>query len=76
MSGDPTTPAAAVEEAEAAERSDGAVVLGWRMEQLISVGYDGESALALALDSSVDLHVAQSLVNRGCPPETAVRILL
>jgi len=51
-------------------------VLSWRVEQLIAVGYDSDSAFVLALDRSVDLHEATELVRRGCPPETAFRILL
>ena len=51
-------------------------VLSWRVEQLIAVGFDSDSAFVLALDRSVDLHEATELVRRGCPPETAFRILL
>lgn len=54
------------------ERDD---VVGWRIERLRSAGYDGESALVLALDRSVDLHVATSLLERGCPVDTALQIL-
>jgi hypothetical protein len=51
-------------------------VLGWRIEQLIAVGFDSDAALVLALDRSVDLHEATELVRRGCPPTTAFRILI
>ena len=51
-------------------------VLGWRLEQLCAAGYDGVTALELALDTSIDLHRAVSLIRRGCPAETARRILV
>ena len=51
-------------------------MLGWRIEQLIAVGFDSDAALVLALDRSVDLHEATELVRRGCPPTTAFRILI
>lgn len=50
-------------------------ILRWRFERLQRVGYDGEAALALALDEAVDLHVAEDLLLAGCPVETALRIL-
>ena len=50
-------------------------VTSWRVEQLVAAGYDGEAALVLALDRDVDLHLAVSLLERGCPPDTALQIL-
>jgi hypothetical protein len=50
-------------------------VVSWRIERLLAAGYDGESALVLALDRDVDLHEAVSLLERGCPVDTALRIL-
>jgi hypothetical protein len=51
-------------------------VLGWRLEELERAGYDRLSARELAERSYVDLHLATSLVRGGCPPDTALRILL
>lgn len=51
-------------------------VLSWRVEQLIAVGFDSDAAFVLALDREVDLHEATGLVRRGCPPQTAFRILV
>lgn len=51
-------------------------VLKWRMDELERAGYDGRLALKLGLRSYVDLHRAVDLLRRGCPPETAARILL
>jgi hypothetical protein len=48
----------------------------WRTERLLKVGYDTLSAAQLAVRTDVDLHRAIELVERGCPPETALRILL
>ncbi len=48
----------------------------WRAEALEKVGYDPASALELAVRPDVDLHRAIELVDSGCPPELALRILL
>lgn len=48
----------------------------WRAEALEKVGYDSAAALELAGRSDVDLHRAIELVEQGCPPELALRILL
>ena len=50
-------------------------VTSWRVEQLVAAGYDGEAALVLALDRDVDLHLAVSLLQRGCPADVALQIL-
>jgi hypothetical protein len=51
-------------------------VLGWRYEQLAAAGYEPRDAARLARRREVDLHAARALLRRGCPPETALRILL
>jgi len=51
-------------------------VLLWRAEQLEAAGYEGDDILLLAERSDIDLHVAIGLLRKGCPSETAVRILL
>jgi hypothetical protein len=48
----------------------------WRAEALEKVGFDPISAVELAARHDVDLHRALALVESGCPPETAVRILI
>ena len=60
--------------APASERARDEVV-SWRVKRLVAAGYDGEAALVLALDRDVDLHFAVSLLERGCPPDTALQIL-
>jgi hypothetical protein len=47
----------------------------WRTAELMRVGFPGDDAVALAARFEVDLHDAIELVQRGCPPELAVRIL-
>ena len=50
-------------------------VTSWRIERLVGAGYAEDAALVLALDREVDLHFAVSLLERGCPPDTALEIL-
>ena len=76
MNFDPTMEVAEAEAPEENRPDPSARVLGWRIEQLIAVGYESDSAFVLALDLMVDLHQATGLVRRGCPPETAFRILV
>jgi hypothetical protein len=47
----------------------------WRLEQLVRTGFDAELAASLAADRAMDLHALIELVERGCPPELAARIL-
>ena len=54
----------------------GNAVRSWRLEELVRVGYDPCDALVLSGRPGIDLHVAIDLVKRGCPPRTAVRILV
>jgi hypothetical protein len=48
----------------------------WRAETLEKVGYDIVSAYELAHRPDVDLHLAIELVERGCAPELALKILI
>jgi hypothetical protein len=64
-------------EATLAEKvTEGDVVRRWRLDALVDAGYDSTDALILSRDPAIDLHVAIDLVRRGCPPFTAMRILL
>lgn len=51
-------------------------VIRWRLEQLAKVGYSWACAMVIAANRDIDLHGAVELVRRGCPVDTAVRILL
>jgi hypothetical protein len=51
-------------------------ILGWRFEVLVRAGCSGADAMIVASQVEVDLHAAAALLARGCPAETALRILL
>ena len=51
-------------------------VFCWRLDVLQRAGYPADDAGLLATCTDVDLHLAAYLRERGCPPETALRILL
>jgi hypothetical protein len=53
----------------------GAEVNRWRREQLVHSGFPLPLAARLAKDPGFDLHRLIELVEAGCPPELAVRIL-
>ncbi len=52
-----------------------AEVVAWRRERLIEAGVAPGLARALACERRIDLHALIELTERGCPPETAARIL-
>ena len=63
-----------IETRETREQQDVAVV-SWRRDQLVRAGYSLPEARRLARDPRYDLHALLQLVDRGCPPALAVRIL-
>jgi diacylglycerol kinase family enzyme len=42
---------------------------------VLPMGTGNDLAATLAVDREIDLHALLKLVDRGCPPELAVRIL-
>ena len=48
----------------------------WRAEELERAGYQPRAAGRLAVRHDVDLHTAVDLLERGCPQDLALRILL
>jgi hypothetical protein len=50
-------------------------IVSWRRRQLVETGFSGGLARRLAHDPAYDLHTLIELVERGCPPTLAVRIL-
>ncbi len=50
-------------------------VVRWRREQMTNVGFSLPLASRLARDGRWDLHALIELVERGCPPQLAARIL-
>ena len=51
-------------------------VLVWRFKQLCRSGFELELATTIAARMDVDLHEAIDLVEHGCPPDLAGRIVL
>jgi hypothetical protein len=51
-------------------------ILRSRCEQLRRAGYGLRAALLLAIDPDIDVEHAAELVQRGCPADTALRILI
>jgi hypothetical protein len=52
------------------------LVRGWRREELERAGYPRVDAEQLSELFYVDLHLATNLIRRGCPADTAIRILI
>ncbi len=50
-------------------------VVRWRREQLARAGFPLPLAAGVARDARFDLHALIGLVEQGCLPEIAVRIL-
>jgi hypothetical protein len=51
-------------------------IFDWRFTSLTRAGYPHADAWMLAAAREVDLRVAERLLTEGCPPATALRILL
>jgi len=51
-------------------------VESWRAQALERAGFDSDAAKAIAARLDVDLHRAIQLLENGCTPELALRILL
>lgn len=49
--------------------------ISWRAERLLAAGFSGALARQLAGDPQVDVHALLELVDHGCPPELAARIM-
>jgi hypothetical protein len=50
-------------------------VVAWRRRRLRRAGFEPALADAIARDCGMDLHALLELVDRGCPPHLAARIL-
>ena len=47
----------------------------WRLACLRDAGFALDLATPIAADPTVDLHALLQLIDRGCPPELAARIM-
>jgi hypothetical protein len=47
----------------------------WRIGRLAAAGFDASLAVVVAGRPGVDIHALIELVERGCPPSLAARIL-
>ena len=52
-----------------------ATVTSWRRERLVEAGFALPLATRIAHDPRYDLHALIELVENGCPPQLALRIL-
>jgi hypothetical protein len=60
---------------EQRHQTGGEEIDSWRRHQLLLSGFSPGLARRIAHDPAYDLHVLIELVEHGCPPELAVRIL-
>jgi hypothetical protein len=57
------------------QRDDTEMTIRWRRDQLVACGVPRRMAAGLAGKPTCDVHQMIDLVERGCPPDLAVRIL-
>ncbi len=50
-------------------------MIDWRRQYLAQAGVDADLARVVAADLRWDLHALLQLLDRGCPPDLAARIL-
>jgi hypothetical protein len=66
----------AVKDISLIEQSEIERIERWRAEELERAGYEPRAAGRLAMRHDVDLHAAVELLERGCPTDLALKILL
>jgi hypothetical protein len=49
--------------------------MAWRRALLVQAGFEHDLAAELAADGGYHLHELLGLIDRGCPPELAARIV-
>ncbi|HEX8156808.1 MAG TPA: hypothetical protein VF526_05420 [Solirubrobacteraceae bacterium] len=60
---------------DASARAPDGALGEWRRRRLMAAGFDAALAAWLTQDEAVDLHELLVLLDRGCSPELAARIL-
>ena len=58
------------------DETEAETVIRWRLAELTRAGYDWCASMHLAARRDIDLHRAADLLARGCPVDTAMRILV
>ena len=53
----------------------GGNLAAWRAQRLVRAGVEADLAAELAADCALDLHAVIELIESGCPPDLAARIL-
>jgi hypothetical protein len=53
----------------------GGNLAAWREQRLLRAGVEADVAATLAADCALDLHAMIELIEVGCPPRLAARIL-
>jgi hypothetical protein len=53
----------------------GGNLAGWREQRLLRAGVEADLAASIASDCAMDLHAMIELLEGGCPPDLAARIL-
>jgi hypothetical protein len=66
----------AAAEAQIHDETEAERIERWRQEELQRAGYAAADAAELAASAEVDLHTAVRLLEQGCEPELALKILL
>ena len=61
--------------AQASAGREAAEIVAWRRTRLRKAGFDTKLAEQLSHECAVDLHGLIELVEHGCPPQLAARIL-
>jgi hypothetical protein len=56
-------------------RRESGAVIGWRRDRLLAAGFAPKLASGLAQDGRIDLHAVLDLIDGGCAPVLAARIL-
>jgi len=63
-------------ETEEDDHSERDRIVSWRASQLLEAGYDPRTAEEIARCSQIDLHKACEMLEQGCEPDLAAKILV
>ena len=73
--GKTSAPGVAYDDVGHETRDPSHLYVDWRTQRLLHAGFDERDASRLGHDPAYDLHALLELVDRGCPPALAIRIL-